>query len=74
MSVDLFELGSLNSKNRASSVLLLESIRAEREKTTQRGKRLVAYSNPPSQKPQRRDMLIIKNEPTQKLHRSENKR
>ncbi len=46
MSVDLFDLGSLNSKNRASSVLLLESIRAEREKTTQRGERLVVRSNP----------------------------
>ena len=66
MSVDLFELGSLNSKNRASSVLLLESIRAEREKTTRRGERLVARSNPPSQKPLRGDMLIIKKAPTPK--------
>ncbi len=66
MSVDLFDLGSLNSKNRASSVLLLESIRAEREKTTQRGKRLVAHSNPPSQKPLWGEMLIIKKAPTPK--------
>ena len=65
MSVDLFELGSLNSKNRASSVLLLESIRAEREKTTRRGERLLAHS-PPSQKPLRGDMLIIKKAPTPK--------
>jgi len=65
MSVDLFDLGSLNSKNRASSVLLLESIRAEREKTTQWGKRLVAHSNP-LQKPLRGDMLIIKKAPTPK--------
>ena len=65
MSMDLFDLGSLNSKNRASSVLLLESIRAEREKTTQRGERLLAHS-PPSQKPLWGEMLIIKKAPTPK--------